>query len=208
MDELTSIIADTKRRYGKVFVTQDMGTTFYFRPMTNADIKLLQGMSTSQSRMDIEEALIDSCVIWPLNYDYDKHSAGFVTSLCEEIREYSGFDDQDFFLQMVDQARNDANRVTTLMKALIIAAIPAYKPEDIDNMSLFKQTETLALAERILEIHRVPDPPKLTFQGDKDEKKSQADDVVARLHAQMGKAFQQSGLNPANIDTESIMGHG
>lgn len=207
-EQLPQIIADAKRKYGKVFAIEDRGTTFYFRPMSNADIKHLQSLSKTGSALDLEERLIEICVIYPIEHDYDKHSAGFVTSLCEEIRESSGWDDQDNFLVLIEEARNTASKVTSLIKAMILAAIPTYKPEDIDNMSMFKLTETLALAERILEIQRVEEPPKLTLQGEATSPaganvprpQQGMDPIAAKLQAGMAQAMAEAGVNPANLE--------
>lgn len=204
MDDLSRIIADAKQRYGKVFAAEDMGTVFYFRPMTNADLKLIRNLTNRLSSFELEEMLIDRCVIWPLNHDYDLHSAGFVSSLCDEIRENSAFDDPDRFLELIDEARNAATKVTILIKAMIIAAMPTVSSDDIDNMSLYKLTETLALAERVLEIQRLESPPKLTLQEDEQTTPGApppgVDPIAEKLKAGMAKAMAEAGVNPANME--------
>lgn len=190
------LIAEAKKKYGKVFSTEDIGIEFIFRPMTKAEVKYFSDLARSESTTDVEEMVVDRCVIWPETYDLDKHAAGFISTFCSEIRDFSGFEDQEGFVDLIDQSRASADKLTNLIKAFIIAAMPTFHPDEIDNLTLFKSIELLGLAEKILEL-KSSEAPTLAMQ-DPDDK---VDPIEAKLRMGMMKAMQDTGMNLQNVES-------
>lgn len=202
-------LADLKKTYGSIFLVEDMGVKFLCRPMSKRDIDELSEFQKHRSSAEAEDEMLRRCVVHPKRYDFGPHSAAFVSGLSEEITYRSGFSDEERFLEMLEEARVNASRVNSVMKAIIIAAQPSYKPEDIDDLTLLKSLELLALSEVILTMHRAEDP-RLELVGEEPAPKGQRrgggnsaqgqDPIAAMLQDGMKRAAAETGLNPANLE--------
>ena len=53
---------------------------------------------------------------------------------------------------ILEQKREKASSVRSLMKAFVLATITTYSPEDLDKMTFSQLAEMVALSEKIIEI--------------------------------------------------------
>lgn len=191
----SQLVIEAKSKYGKVFSVDTNSEEFIFRPLTKKEVSTFSEKAKYQNTAELEEEVILTCVIWPEEINFDEHSAGFVSSLCAEIRECSGYEDTEIFESILETARDNANKVTNLMKAFIIAAMPKFNPSDIEELSLYKTIEYFALAEKILEL-QASGGAKLVLESEMEE----VDPIAAKLQQGMMKAMQETGMNPANLE--------
>jgi len=84
----------------------------------------------------------------------DKYPAGLISALSEEILSESGFADPTKAKAVLQQKREEASQVRSLMKAFVLATITSYTPEDLDNLTYPKLAEKVALSEKIIEIQQ------------------------------------------------------
>lgn len=201
MDVDPNLLVTLKKKYGSIFVMEDMGIEFLCRPMTKADITDLNMLQNYVSSAEVEDEMLRRCVIMPEHYDFNNHSAAFVSFLSAEITDRSGFGDEDRFLELLEEARVDATRVTNTMKALVIAAIPTITLAEFEDMTLKKQIELVALSEKILELHRAQLPHLELLKEDEGGAKSQqpVDPIQQMLAEGMRKAAAEVGMDTGNL---------
>lgn len=108
----------------------------------------------------IEGAIFRQCCLDPvvLNNIYEMH-AGVVSTVVGVIMQFSGPGDMDSFNNDVEIARKLVDTLNSQVIMVICRAFPAYKPEEVMDMSWADVLIRLAQAERIL---MKKNPPELT----------------------------------------------
>ena len=150
----SEIVLDLKNKYGPIFTINIKGQTVVFRELTFAEFDYVALLQQSQdgSTVDSEDKIIELAVVYPENFNIDNLQAGIVSSLAQEILDASGFSNPRTAKAILEEKRNQAMQVRSLMKAFVLATISTYKPEDLDEMTYSQLAEKVALAERIIEI--------------------------------------------------------
>lgn len=143
-----------KKQYGSVFQTSLKKQQVLFRELTFAEFDQIaqHQVSGDFSSADVEELIIKFSVVYPENLDINNYPPGLISSLAEEILEESGFSSARRAKSILEAKREKSSEVRSLMKAFVLATIPSYSPEDLDNMTFSKLAENVALAEKIIEI--------------------------------------------------------
>ena len=95
-----------------------------------------------------------SSIVHPEEFDINQIPPGAVSSLCEEIIEFSGFSSPKVAKMILQQKREKASSVRSLMKAFVLATIHTYTPEFLDDLTYSQLAERVALAEKIIEIQQ------------------------------------------------------
>lgn len=149
-----NLLYEIKKRYGSVFQTSIKKDQILFRELTFAEYDQIAQHQADKtfSSADAEELIITFAVVYPEDFNYNKYPPGLVAALAEEILEESGFSSAKKAKRILDQQRQKASEVRSLMKAFVLATIVTYRPEDLDNMTFSKLAESVAMAEKIIEI--------------------------------------------------------
>jgi len=147
---------EVKNKYGSVFQTSIRKQEVIFRELTFSEYDKIAEYerSVDHSSADVEELIIKFAVIHPENIDVDSYPPGIVSRLAEEILEESGFSSARRAKAILQEKRNKASEVRSLMKAFVLATMPKFSPEDLDNMTFTKLAENVAIAEKIIEIQQ------------------------------------------------------
>lgn len=98
--------------------------------------------------------VISFSVVYPENYNFNKLPAGIVSSLSEEILDFSGFSSARVAKDILDKKRETSGSVRGLMKAFILATINSYTPEFLDSLTYSQLAERVALAEQIIRVQQ------------------------------------------------------
>jgi hypothetical protein len=151
-----SFIFKIKNEYGSIFETSIKKQVILFRELTFSEFDLIAEFQKNgdSTAADIEDLIIKFAVIYPENFNADDYPAGLVSSLAEEVLEESGFSSAKRAKQIVEQKREEAAEVRTLMKAFVLSTISSFKPSDLDNMTFSKLAEYVALSEKVIEIQQ------------------------------------------------------
>jgi hypothetical protein len=72
--------------------------------------------------------------------------------LAQKIIDVSGFYSARLAKNTLSEKREKSGEVRNLMKAFVLAAIPTYRPDDLDEMTFSQLSEKVALSEKIIEI--------------------------------------------------------
>lgn len=90
---LESQVASWKRQFKEVYATGFGDEVYVWRPLTRYEYKMLLAQPNQDPLMR-EEAIAQTCVLWPTNFNYEAQApgkAGTVSVLAEQIMEASNF---------------------------------------------------------------------------------------------------------------------
>jgi hypothetical protein len=147
---------ELKKKYGSVFQTTVKGAEIVFRELTFSEYDKIAEYQNSDdySSVDTEDIIIECAVVYPENFNINKIPPGMVTSLAQEIIDFSGFNSAKLAKRILEDKREHANQVRSLMKAFVLATITSYSPEQLDDMTFSQLAEKVALSEKIIEIQQ------------------------------------------------------
>lgn len=147
---------EIKKKYGSAFAVNVKGQDVVFRELTfNEYDKVVEYKnSESKSSADAEDLIISAAVVYPENFNFEKLPPGLITSLAQEIIDFSGFYSAKLAKNILESKREQAKEVRSLMKAFVLATIPSYTPEQLDEMTFSQLAERVALSEKIIEIQQ------------------------------------------------------
>lgn len=143
-----------KKQYGQIFSVGFRGEEYIFRAVTISEYYDLSLHENDFSSAEAEDAIVKAALLYPQDLDSDLAPAGLVSTLSEEIFNISGFNNAKQAKATIDEFRNTAEDVWTLMKAIIIAAMPAYSEEQLNVLSFEQLAKKVVLAEKILEVQQ------------------------------------------------------
>ena len=147
------ILHNLKNKYGSIFQTHLKQQPVVFRELTFAEFdRIAEYEASGESKAEIEDLIIKSAVIYPEDMVLDNYPAGLISSLADEILEESGFSSPSRAKRVLDEKRQQAAEVRSLMKAFVLSTINTYLPEDLDELTYSKLAEKVALSEKIIEI--------------------------------------------------------
>lgn len=147
---------ELKKKYGAVFQTTIKDTEVVFRELTFSEYDKISEYQNADgySSVDTEDLIIECAVVYPEDFNLNKIPPGMVTSLAQQIVDFSGFYSARLAKNILEEKRDHANQVRSLMKAFVLATISSYSPEDLDEMTFSQLAEKVALSEKIIEIQQ------------------------------------------------------
>jgi len=176
-----------KKKYGSVFSVVIKGQEIVFRELTFDEYDQVVEYKNNEdsSSVDAEDYIISSAVIYPENFDPNKLSPGAISSLAQEIVDFSGFYSPSLAKQILEAKRSKASEVRGLMKAFVLSTISSYKPPDLDGMTFSQLAELVALSEKIIEIQQNSygiEPTNINLQLIDPEEEEQKKRISAARH--------------------------
>lgn len=143
-----------KKKYGSIFSVNLKDQQVIFRELTfNEYDKILEYKNLEEtSSFDSEDFIIHSAVVYPENFSLEKIQPGLISSLAQQIMDFSGFYSASLAKRVLETKREKANEVRGLMKAFVLTTITVYSLEDLDKMTFSQLAELVALSEKIIEI--------------------------------------------------------
>lgn len=137
---------------------------FIWRELTRKEFTKIIEIEDSFVR---DEYVCKTCVLSPVNYDYDNAFAGIASVLSKEIVEISGFSEKSGELEY-ERHRQELTSFENQIPLIICAAFPRLLPEDIDEWSMKKTIWYLAQAEIVLGIRGTPISIDVNDEADYD----------------------------------------
>ena len=146
---------EVKRRFGNIEHTQLDKTTFFYRPITLEEYKYITKLLPEDYLdTDLEDILVKIAVVYPTDINFDKIKAGHVTTLADQILRISGLSDLDFLVNTLEKYRQEVEEASYMMKAFVLATMPAYTEEDLDQLTIELLIRKVALAEKIVTVQQ------------------------------------------------------
>lgn len=154
MDE--ELLVHWKIRYKNVYSASLGGQDYYFRSLTLEEIENIDLMVNAEgSSADLEDLYVRTAVLYPLDINWAEIKAGYITTLAEEIKGYSGLGDITDIVISLNQSREFLNLdIFGSMKAFILSALPQYTEEDLSGFTIQDLIHKVVMAERILTIQQ------------------------------------------------------
>lgn len=151
--DLDLIIQRLKHEYGDIFGIELDGVEYIYRSLTLDEINKADQLLEDTDR---EDFYAKSAVLFPDKFDIDNMRAGDVITLAEAVMSVSGILDVETVKGYLIQARESlSSDVITVMKSYIIAAMPSYREEELNNFTMKQLIAKLVLAEQILTLQQV-----------------------------------------------------
>lgn len=145
------MIAEWKRRHGQIYAADVAGVEYIFRAITFKEYDDITKVKDSQA--DIEEDIAISCVLNVSPDSIRTAKSGVATVLADQILEMSGLGGARHVKERLAHHRDQAQQVNNLMKAFILAAMPAYTEEQLDEYNFEQLAKKVALAEEIIKVN-------------------------------------------------------
>lgn len=150
------VLLELKKKYGPLYSFEVKGTTLLFRELTFREFDEVTQIIDTQglSSADAEDKILEITIVYPENFNLNKIPAGAFSAIAQEILDASGFSSAKTAKRVLEEKRQSAAEVRSLMKAFVLATINAYSPEDLDNMTFSQLADKVALAEKIIEVQQ------------------------------------------------------
>lgn len=187
-DPADEMIERWKREYGRVFSLSISNYTCIFRALTFKEFSQIEKI---QSVTDAEDHILKTALLHPEFEVIDNASAGVGVALIDEIIEVSAFSDSESAKEIFSNKKDKSDDIWSVMKAIVIMAIPSYKPWELDDLTFDRMAELVVTAEQIIRINQsiMGGEPTFEFEIDVEEeeaeepKKGPASDPIAqKLH--------------------------
>lgn len=147
-------IIDWKKEFKEVFSITAKGQLYYFRSLRVAELEALPLGKDGVGALDVEDLVLGLGILWPTAIEFDSIPAGIASTISEEILTASGFSSPKVAKEFLEGEKAKTDDLFILMKAYIIAAMPAYKEDDFDHLTFRELARKVALAEKVLEVHQ------------------------------------------------------
>lgn len=131
----------------KIIYVRFLDTDFIFRTLTRKEYKYI--LKSCASKMDMEDAICNTCCVYPEEYDFDTCGfAGLNEYVADFIINLSGFKDVQAILEEYRKAKEFSNLEIQCMD-LIKAFIPEYTYEEMEDWTWEKLMHMTARAEKV-----------------------------------------------------------
>lgn len=201
-------IIEWRKLYGDIYSVSERGKEYIFRTLTWGEFDTLSKEGKSISSAEQEDLIVKTTLLAPQE-DFDSLSAGVVTSICDVVLEFSGISNPKRAKAVLDDKRTVVDSVRYLMYAFVISAMPAYKMEDLDKLNFAQLATKLALAEKILEIHKANADPQMmnvTFELTDPEEEAVKEKEAALKHGANKKPGQAGWNDPIAARLKQALG--
>ena len=146
--DLDALIEDAFQTYDAVFFSEIDDILFIYRPLGRKEYKDIQG-NVNISDYDKQDAICQTVLIYPKDFDFDECSAGVPDKLFNEVMEKSCLDPESM-LYLLHMQRQEAEQLGSEMACIIAEAFPHYSIEEIESWNNFKFMKIFGQAEWIL----------------------------------------------------------
>jgi hypothetical protein len=192
---------ELKSKYGSIFSTVIKNKEIYFRELTFEEYDKIVEYKNSEeySSADVEDIIIEAGVVYPEDFDANSIPPGLASSLSQEIVDVSGFYSAKIAKNILENKREKANEVRSLMKAFVLATITMYSPKDLDKMTFSQLAENVALSEKIIEIQQSingVEPTNINLQLIDPEEEMEKQKTSAARHNASKKEGEASYEDP------------
>lgn len=143
-----------KDEYGRVFSVHLNGIDYIFHALTHAEYERFEKKLQDEGVPEAEDCVLSLGLLDPLDVEFDKQPAGVVSTLAEEIIDVSGFNNPKTAKDILEEKREEVEEVWGLMKSFVIATMPAYREEELDDLTFADMAYKVALAEAIIRVNQ------------------------------------------------------
>ena len=120
-------------KYGTVYIhVIDDVDIYFYKLLSKIEYDAL--CANYDNELDLQDAIVSTCVLYPKNLDTDEMLPGDVFELAQKISSESCVMPEDRLI-LLEMFSEEMTLLDNMMCCLIMHAFPAYKLEDIEKMS-------------------------------------------------------------------------
>ena len=119
-------------KHGQVYVHQIDDDVYMYKILTKLEYETL--ISTIDDELDLQDAIVQTCILYPTDLNVDEMLPGDVYELAKLIVDESCVSLEDR-LAMLELFTEEMGRIDNVICCFIIRAFPAYKFEDLEKMN-------------------------------------------------------------------------
>lgn len=197
----TAQIGAWKASYGEIYEVDLRGKPCYYRSLNFKELKLLTSVADSWSVVDMEDFIVSSAVLYPDSEWLENLPAGLYSSLADAIRDVSGLGDAKSAIATLQTARDSAANVLNLAKIYILATMPAYREEELEELTATQLFHKVAMAEQIIALNQTAmmgNSVEFTIIDPEEEERRQEEEENKRREA--AERFAKRGGKHVNAD--------
>ena len=146
--DLDTLIEDAFQKYDAVFFSEIDGYFFAYRPLGRKEYKDIYN-NVNLSDLDKQDAICNTVLIYPEEFDFDDCVAGVPNKLYLDIIEKSCLDPESMYY-LLNMNREEAEQLGSEMACIIAEAFPSYTLDEIEAWNNFKFMKVYAQAEWVL----------------------------------------------------------
>lgn len=143
-----------KEEYGRIFSVHLVGIDFIFHALSYDQYEEFERRLENEGATEAEEHILSSGLLHPLDVDFDSQPAGVVSTLAEEILDISGFSNPESAKEILEAKREEVEEVWGLMKSFVLATMPTYREEELNDLTFSEMAYKVALAESIIRVNQ------------------------------------------------------
>jgi len=204
-------IAAWKKEYTNIYSVSFKDKDYVFREITFAEFDDITLVQDAEGSAEAEEHLVTLALLHPAegSVQFDRMSAGIVSSLASEILEYSGFGSVAFPRKKLNEFRQGTNELRVLMKAFVLATMPSYKEEELDQLTFTNLAKKVVLSEEIIRVNQAAfgmEPNEITLDLIDPEEEAEKEREAAMKHAAQKKPGQAGYHDPIADQLHQALG--
>ena len=146
--DLTELLIKFREKHRNVYMYQSDDNVFFYRPLSRAEYKTLFN-NDKINDMDREDVIVNTCLLYPEDFDMDNCEAGLVTNLAEQIMKNS-FLTAEAQNRILNYYRSDMADVDNQITCVIHEAFPTMDIEAMENWGVEQTLKYYSRAEWIL----------------------------------------------------------
>lgn len=193
-------IAEWKQQFGEIYTATLKGQEYIFRALKFNELDLIKlHFNDDFSSADVEDLIVEYGLLFP-DGGLDSVPAGFISTLADEIQRVSGNRSPQDVRSIMERKRLQSNEFRSLMKAYILATMPVYREEELDDMNFAQLAAKVALSEQILSIQQqaaMGASPQLEVI-DPEEEARKEEEHKRREQKKMENALRRQGDHDPN----------
>jgi hypothetical protein len=153
-DEVLDEYTKLKLKGQKELYALELGGLFFlFRPLTFNEHETISQLEDRLDSATLSEVTVQLGVVYSpveLIEWLDNCTPSHPDVLAKAIQDASGFISVDGFINTIDSARKEADKLSNLILLYICTAFKTLVPSDVENMTLEEQARHLSLAEQLI----------------------------------------------------------
>ena len=197
-----SIVADLKRKYGRVFLVSEGGKDYVFRCLRIYEFQKV--INDFEVDAEAEDFIVENTLVWPTDCrPLNSLRPGTVTTVANDILDESAFTNPKKARAIFEAERDHALEAIEIMRAVVLACgdVLGVQEQDINRYTFDQLAKKTALAEQIIQIRKSIVDPTLELHLEIID----PEELIEADRAEQDRALKES-LSPRNEEGRSKFG--
>ena len=150
--DIQTVLVELQDKYRQIYWTTLDGDIYIYKPIGRRDFKEI--CLADISNEDKKDKIIETCILYPADFDLDECVAGVINARYMKIIEVSYLDSEESKIGVMEYYRQDMYSLDNQITCIINEAFPQFDIEEIENWDLERTAKYLSRAEWKLQNFR------------------------------------------------------